>query len=245
MLALLQGIELKDIAVPDPNTGRTLSLQALDASWGQFVGNVPSQLRLSVKFTAPVSHMDPAPFDVLPRHGIDSLATSADIGVRWVEKQQMLALAPATVEIGNMLSLSLKASAGNVTRDVFATDPVKAIGGAAMAEAGPIEASLRDLGVVALVAAEAGRAQGAAPEQGRTLLLEALARNAEALAQTSPDVQPFLRALAELIEGKAHTLTVRLTPKGRVGVLQLIEAAQRDPVAALLASFDVEAKTAR
>jgi len=58
------------------------------------------------------------------------------------------------------------------------------------------------------------------------------------------ELQPVFDALARFVQGKGETLTIALKPKGgSVGLLQLIEAARRDPLTALLSNFTVEART--
>ena len=126
---------------------------------------------------------------------------------------------------------------------MLSTEIVKVMGGAPLVEAGPIELTVRDLGIVDLAAAELGQAKGGDAEAGRALLVESLAQRAAAATQTSPELQPVFDVLSRFLQGKGETLTVTLTPKGSVALLQLIEAARRDAVGALLANFTVEART--
>jgi len=244
MLGLIEGVELRDVAVPDPKTGRPIRFDALDASWGRLVGGIPSEARISARMSGPVDPGDSEAFmRALAARGIAALAASVDLGVRWKEAEQSVVLAPATMEIRDVVELSVKGSLGNVPREMLSTDIVKVIGGAPLVEAGPIELTVRDLGIVDLAAAQLGQAKGADAAAGRALLVEALAQRAASAAQTSPELQPFLDALSRFLQGKGETLTVTLTPKGSVALLQLIEAARRDAVGALLANFTVEART--
>lgn len=246
LLSLIEGFEIKAVAIPDPKTGRMMQLDAFNAAWGQFVGGIPTRARVSTKFSAPISPLDPEPFiKMLVGAGVRALAIGADVGTSWTEAAQTLALEPATVEIGGVLALSLKASASNVSRDAFSTDPAKVMASAVLVDAGPIELSLRDLGLVDLIAAQTALSRGAGPETGRTLLLENLALKKQALTHTSPDAETLFQAMERFVQGKGETLTVRLTPKGRVGLLQFLDASKVDPVAAMLASFTVEATTGR
>jgi hypothetical protein len=246
MLALVEGVEVRNVAIPEPKTGRTMQLDAFNASWGRFVGGIPSQARISMKFTAPIGPLDPEPFiKMLVGAGIRALAAGVEFGTHWTEATRTVALEPANLEIGGVFALSLKASAGNVPRDIFSTDPVRVMASAVMVDAGPIELSLRDLGLVDLLAAETARTRGAGPEMGRTLILENIARNRQALAHLGPDVETLFRAVERFVQGKGETLTVRLTPRGRVGLLQFLDASKVDPVAAMLTSFNVEATGGR
>lgn len=244
MLGLVEGVELRDATVSDPKSGRAIRIEELDASWGQLVGGIPSEARISARLSGPTSATDPEPFmRALATRGIGSVAASLDLGARWEEAVQRAMLAPATMEIRDVLALSLKASAGNVPREMLSADVVKVMGGAPLVEAGPVELTLRDLGVVELVAAQVGLAKGGDAEAGRALLVESLAQKAAAVTQTSPELQPFFDALTRFVQGKGETLTVALTPKGSVGLLQVVEAARRDAMGALIANFTVEART--
>jgi hypothetical protein len=245
-LPLLDGVELKEIAVPDPATRRVVHLEQLNASWGQFVGDVPSQVRLSARVRAPVSAMETEPIlKALAARGIPTMTASLDLGANWTEAAQTVAVAPATLEIGDLFAVSLKASAGNVPREAFSSDPVKALAAVALVEAGPIELTLRDLGALDLAAAEVARAKGEGPEAGRPLLAESFAQKAAEFAQATPEAQAFFDAVSQFVRTKGETLTITLTPKGRVGVLQVIESVRHDPMAALLANFGVEARTGK
>ena len=246
MLALIEGFEIKDVAVPDPKTRRAIRLEALNASWGQFVGGIPSQARFSIKLSAPISAPDPEPFiNMLAGAGMRALAGGFDVGASWTEATQAVTLEPATLEIGGAFALSLKASLRNVARGIFTTDPIKAMESALQVDAGPIELSLRDLGLVDLMAAEAARGRGAGPEMGRTFLLDNMALNKQRLANLSPDAERLFQAMEGFVRGKGETLTVRLTPKGRVALLQFLDASKVDPAAAMLTNFNVEAATGR
>jgi hypothetical protein len=245
LLGAIEGVEFKDFAVPDPATGRTVHVEAFDAAWGQLVGGVPSEARLSAKLSGPIGPADPDAFvRALAGRGMASLTVSLDLGARWHEAEQKVALAPAAVEIRDVLGLSIKASAGNVPREMLSTDFLKALAAAPLVEAGPVELTLRDLGLVEVAAAQLGQTKGGDAEVGRALLVETLAQRASEATQTAPELQPVFDALARFVQGKGETLTVALKPKGgSVGLLQLIEAARRDPLTALLSNFTVEART--
>ncbi|HEX6000236.1 MAG TPA: hypothetical protein VFZ16_12725 [Hyphomicrobiaceae bacterium] len=244
MLRLLEGVELRDVALPDPKTRRLLRLDTFKASWGQLVDGVPSQSRVTMKFSAPIRAPDPEPFiNLLAGAGIQALTTGIDVGARWSEPAQVVTLEPATVEIDGAFALAVKATASNVSRDLFSTDVLRAMGSAASIEIGPIEVTLRDLGLLDLVAAEIARPTGQGPDVGRSLLLQAWEKQAS--TQPDPGAQPFLQAMRQFVQGKGETLTVRLTPKGRVRALELAEALRLDPAGAVLAGFAVEATSGK
>jgi len=243
LLGAVEGVELRDFSVADPTTGRMVHIEAFDAAWGQLVGGVPSEARLSTRLSGPIGPSDPDAFmRALAARGMANLAISLDLGARWQESEQTVVLAPATLEIRDLLALSIKASAGNVPREVLSTDLLKAMAAAPLVEAGPLELTLRDLGLIDVAAAQLGQTKGGDAEVGRALLVESLAERAAATTQSSPELQPLFDALSRFVQGKGETLTIALKPRGSVGLLQLIEALRRDPVAALLANFTVDAR---
>ena len=60
----------------------------------------------------------------------------------------------------------------------------------------------------------------------------------------SPEFQRLVDELARFLAGDGSTLKVRLTPKGRVNVMQTLELAKTDPIGAL-SQFAVEASVAQ
>ena len=246
MYNLLEGFELKSIVVPDPKTGRQGRIDASVTS-GRLIGSVPTDVRGSFKLSIPISAPAPEPFiNLLAAAGLSTLVAEADLGVRWNEADQALALEPATLEVGGFLSLSVRTSITKVTRDLFSTDVIKAMEGALGAEMGAIEVTLRDLGMVDILAAEVTRLSGQGPEAGRSLLLEQWTRSAQQQTQVHPGAQSFYDAVGRFVQGKGETLTVRLTPRGRVRVLALMEALRLTPPdATLFAAFTVEASSAK
>ena len=62
------------------------------------------------------------------------------------------------------------------------------------------------------------------------------------MASINPDVMAIAGALTRFIENPRGTLTIKLTPRGKVAAMQLLEAMKTSPVAAL-ARFQVEATT--
>jgi hypothetical protein len=223
-----------------------VQIDTFGASWGQFVGVVPSKARIVSKISGPISLTDPEPLKTLAESGIFTLATSVDIGVAWSQDTRAFALAPATVDIGKLFAVSLEASLGNVPANIFSTDPAVVMAAASGVEIGPIELSLRDQGGLELAAAQFAKERGQPPEAGRAMLAAMLAQNAEATLQASPELRPLYEALGRFVEGNGETLTITLVPRGRVPLMQLVEAGKAPGgPAALLGSFAIEAKVHR
>jgi hypothetical protein len=64
------------------------------------------------------------------------------------------------------------------------------------------------------------------------------------MSQGNPDIKPIADAIARFIETPRGTLTIKVIPKGRILIQEVIEAATRDPMAAL-SQFRIEATTSR
>jgi len=75
-------------------------------------------------------------------------------------------------------------------------------------------------------------------------MTESIRDNAMKMASVNPDVMAIAGALTRFIENPRGTLTVKLVPRGKVGMMQIVEAMKTSPVAAL-ARFQVEATTGR
>jgi hypothetical protein len=234
------------VSVPDPRTGRQIQIDSFGASWGQFIGVVPSKARLTSKITTPVSVTDPEPLKSLADSGIFTLASSMDIGLAWSEDTRAVTLAPATIDIGKLFAFSAKASLGNVPRDVFSTDVNQMFGAALGVEVGAIELSLRDQGGFELAAAQFAKGLGQPPEAGRAMLEAMLAQNAQAMPQADPEMQAVYDALLRFARSNGETLTITLTPKGRVPLMQLIETVRMPGGASvLMGSFAIQARVGR
>ena len=143
------------------------------------------------------------------------------------------------------LTAAARLSLANVPRETFSLNPLQAAIMAAQIEAGPIEIALRDTGGDR----SRGRPAGASRRISRARLRGApssttSASTAMKMATANPDVMAIAGALTRFIENPRGTLTVKLTPSGKVAMMQIIEAMKTSPIAAL-ARFQVEATTGR
>jgi len=142
----------------------------------------------------------------------------------------------------------LKATAtvafANVPRGVFSINPAQAANMAAQIEAGTIELTLRDLGGVDLAIAQYARTQNLSPDDARRAVIDDIKASTAEAATTNPDVAALADALAGFVESPKGTLTLKLTPHGKVPAMQLIQVLKIDPLTAL-AQFQVEASTTR
>ena len=243
LLLLLEGTELTNLVAPYKRTGQPVNVEALSLSWGQFVGPIPTRARVTLKVSGPIDPADPDPFKALAAAGISNATVIADLGAAWNEDARAFALEPATLEIGGVATAAIRARLDNVARETFSTNPLQAAMMAAQVEAGTLEIALRDTGGVDLAVAQYARTQNVSREAARRALVDAIRANAMQMVSTNPDAMAIAGALARFIENPRGTLSVKLTPRGKVPMMSLIEL--RDNPLAALARFQVELSSGR
>ena len=242
LLALLEGAEVKGLVAPYKDTNKPVNIDTFNLSWGQFVGPIPSRARLTAKLTTPIDVTDVA-LKPLVAAGMDTVAIDFDLGAAWTEASRTFVLDPVTVELGGLLKASARVSFANVPRGVFSLNPQQATAMAAKIEAGTMELALRDIGGVDLAVAQYAHTQNMSPEIARRTIIENIEASNATAATPNPDATALVWALARFIETPRGTLTLKLTPRGKVPAMQLIQALT-DPLVAL-AQFQVEASTGR
>jgi hypothetical protein len=241
MFPLLAGIDVKGVAVPFKNTGKPLNVDLVNLDWGQFIGPIPSKVRLVAKFSGPLDATHPGG-RILIAAGMDKMAIDFDLGVAWDEASRSLILEPGAFEVGDLVKLSARVSLANVPRQIFSFNPQQAATMAAQVEAGAIELALRDLGVIDVAVAEHARTQNVSRDAARQAIITDI-RSSATTAADNPDALAAVDALARFIETPRTTLTLKLTPLGKVSAVQLFRLLQTDPLAAL-SQFRIEASTA-
>jgi hypothetical protein len=244
LLLLLEGAEIANLVAPYKNTGKPVNIDTLNISWGQFVGPIPTRARVTLRMTGPVDASDPDPFKTLAAAGISNASVNFDLGAAWIENARSFALEPATLEIGNVLTASARLSLANVQRATFSLNPLQAAIMAAQIEAGPIEIALRDTGGIDLAVAQQARQQNISREAARRAITDNIRESAMKMATVNPDVMAVAGALTRFIENPRGTLTIKLTPRGKVAMMQLLDVLKGNPLTAL-ARFQIEATTGR
>jgi hypothetical protein len=238
MLALLQGVEIKGLVAPYKDSDKPVNIDNFDLNWGQFVGPIPSRARLIAKMTTPLDPANPALLPLITA-GIDSATIDFDLGANWTEASRTFVLDPVTLELGSLLKASAQVSLGNVPRGAFSLNPTQAIAMAAQIEAGTMAITVRDLGGIDLAIAQYARSHNASPDDARRAIVNGI----RAAGASSPDAVPIVEAVARFIENPRGTLTLKLTPRGKVPAMQLIQTLQTNPQGALT-QFQIEASTA-
>ena len=240
LFPLIHGVEVKAVTAPFKNTGKFVNLDSFDVNWGQFVGPIPSQLRVTAKMTTPVDTSDPA-MRQLVAAGIDPLSVDGDIGAEWTEAARSFVVDAPKLEIGGVLKASARITLANVPRQVFSANAAQAFGAAAQIEAGAIELTVRDLGSVDLGVVQYARTQNVSREEARNAIVESIKASSDDVA-TNPDAVGAVQALARFVETPGQTLVIKFTPLGKVPALQLFQLLKTDPLIAL-AQFRIEAST--
>jgi hypothetical protein len=241
LFGVLAGAEIKGVTAPFKTTKKLVMIDTLSLDWGQLVGSIPSKAHVVAKFVTPTDPSDPKQLPLLAA-GLDKLAIDLDLGAAWTESSKGFALTPATLDIGGIARAQLRVALGNVPREVFSADPAQLMGQAARIEAGTLEFSLRDSGVVDLVAAQFARMQNVSRDTARQALVESIKARREQVASANPDANAAVDAIARFVETPGQTLSIKLSPRAKAPLMQLMQLLQTDPQSAL-AQFKIEAST--
>ena len=232
LFRVLDGIEIKGVVVP--YIKKEIRIDAFNLNWGQFVGPIPSKINLTSKMAFPTDQ------DLKPllAAGMDTLALNADFGATWTEPSSTVVLAPANIDIANILKAQTRVTLANVPRAAFSSDPAQA----AQIEAGAIEFTLHDTGGVNLGIAEFARAQELDRDAARRAIVDLIKKQGE--AASNPDAAAAIDAIVRFVETPGQTLVIKLTPLGKVPAMQLLDLLKSDPPTALM-QFRIEASTGK
>ncbi|MDA9439609.1 hypothetical protein XH98_10815 [Bradyrhizobium sp. CCBAU 51745] len=241
LFGVLAGAELKGVVAPFKNTKKLVTVDTVSLDWGQLIGSIPSKAHVVAKFVTPTDASDPKQLPLLAA-GIDKLAIDLELGAAWTQQSNSLVLAPATLDIGGIARAQARLALANVSRDMFSLDPSQVTGQAMQIETGTIELSLHDSGVVDLVVAQFARMQNVSRDAARSAIVEMIRAQGEKVAASNIDAKPAVDAIASFVETSGQTLTIKLTPLGKVPVLQLMDVLNNEPIVAL-AQFRMEAST--
>ncbi|MCP3443775.1 hypothetical protein [Bradyrhizobium sp. CCGUVB14] len=238
---VLAGAEIKGVTAPFKTTKKLVTIDTLSLDWGQLVGAIPSKAHVVAKFVTPTDPSEPKQLPLIAA-GIDKLAIDLDLGAAWTEPSSSFAVTPATLDIGGIAKAQLRVALDNVPRGVFSTDPAQLMGQAARIEAGALELSLRDNGGVDLVVTQFARMQNVSRDAARQALVESIKANREQVVSANPDADAAVDAIARFVETPGQTLSIKLTPRAKAPLMQLMQLLQTDPQSAL-AQFRIEAST--
>jgi hypothetical protein len=241
LFRVLEGAEVKGIAAPYKNTKKLVTIDTLSLDWGQFVGLIPTKARVVAKMVTPIDPTDPSQLPLIAG-GIDKLAIDLDLAAAWTESSNSFALTPATLDIEGIARAQLRVALGNVPREVFSADPAQLMGQAARIEAGALEFSLRDNGSVDFAAMQYARGKNVSRDAARLALADSVRVHRAEVAAANPDAGTAVDAIASFVGTPGQTLVIKLMPRAKVPLMQLMQLLQIDPESAL-AQFRIEAST--
>lgn len=241
LFGVLSGAEIKGVVAPFKNSKKLVTIDTVSLDWGQLVGAIPSKAHLVAKFVTPTDPSDPKQLPLIAS-GIDKLAIDLDLGAAWTEPSSSFALTPATLDIEGIAKAQLHVALGNVPREVFSADPAQLMGQAARIEAGALEFSLRDNGGVDLVVTQFARMKNVSRDAARQALVESIKAKRGQVASANLDSDAAVDAIASFVETPGQTLSIKLTPRAKAPLMQLMQLLQADPGSAL-AQFRIEAST--
>ncbi|WP_407183535.1 hypothetical protein [Bradyrhizobium centrosematis] len=241
LFRVLEGAEIKGVVAPFKNTRQLVTIDTISLNWGELIGSIPSKAHVVARFVTPTDPSDPKQLQLV-LSGIDKLAIDLDLGAAWTEASGSFAVTPATLAIGGIGKAQLRVALGNVAREVFSADPAQLMGQAARIEAGAIEFSLRDNGGVDSLVAQNARGRNVSRDAARQTLVDIVRAQRAEIATANPEAGAAVDAIASFVETPGQTLVIRLTPRAKVPLMQLMQLIQADPQSAL-AQFRIEAST--
>ena len=241
LFPLIEGVEIKGVTSPYKATGKPVNIDVFSLDWGQFVGTIPSKLRLVAKMAAPLDAADPQQ-QALVAAGIDRMAVDADLGAAWTETSRSFALEPVKLDMAGLLNASARVALDNVSREAFSTSAAESLGAAAQIETGTIELVVHDLGVIDLAVAQFARTRNVGRDEARKAILDSIQAQGDAIGVGNPDATALITAISHFIETPGQTLVIKLTPRAKAPALQLMQLLNTDPQSAL-AQFKIEAST--
>jgi hypothetical protein len=238
LFRVLEGVEIKGVVSPYKNTRQLITIDTISLNWGQLVGSIPSKAHIVAKLVTPRDAIQ------LPwiAADLDKLTIDLDLGAAWTESSNSFALAPATLEMGNVGRAQIRVALANVPHELFSTDPAQVMGQAARVEADTIELSLRDNGGVDSAVSQYARGYNLSRDAARQTLVGSIKAQRDQMAGANPDAGALVDAVASFVETPGQTLVIKLTPRAKVPLMQLMQLIQADPQSAL-AQFRIEAST--
>jgi hypothetical protein len=241
LFGVLSGAEIKGVTAPFKTTKKLVTIDTVSLDWGQLIGSIPSKAHVVARFVTPTDPSDPKQLPLIAA-GIDKLAIDLDLGAAWTESSKSFALTPATLDIGGIAKAQLRIALGNVPREIFSTDPAQLFSQAARIEVAALEFSLRDNGGVEAAAAQYARGKNVSRDAARQALADSVRVHRADVAAANPDAGTAVDAIASFVETPGQTLVIKLTPRAKVPLMQLMQLIQTAPENAL-AQFKIEAST--
>ena len=229
-------------SAPFKNTGKLVNLDSFDLNWGQFVGPIPSKVRLTAKMTTPVDAADPS-MKALVAAGLDTLSADGDIGAEWTEAARSFVLDVPKLEIGGLLKASARSRSPTCRGRYFR--PTRPRRSARRRRSRPARSSSRCAISAASISGSPNMPAprtSAATRRGKAIVESIMASSAGRGRRQSRCRWPPCRRSRALSRARGQTLIIKLTPRAKVPAMQLVQLLKTDPLIAL-AQFRIEAST--
>lgn len=241
LFGVFDGAEIKGVTAPYKTTKKLVTIDTLSLDWAQLIGSIPSKAHVVAKLVTPTDPSDPKQLPLV-LGGIDKLPIDLDLGAEWTESSNSFALAPAVLDIGGVARAQLRITLNNVPRALFSADPAQFMGQAAQVEAVALEFSVRDNGLVDSAVTQNARGRNVSRDEARRTLVDSVRVYRADVAAANPEAGTAVDAIASFIETPGQTLVIKVTPRAKVPLMQLMQLFNADPEGTL-AQFRIEAST--
>ncbi|WP_029355504.1 hypothetical protein [Bosea sp. 117] len=245
-LHLVEGVEIAGLEAPAENADDgPIQVAKLKLDWGDFVGVLPGRLSGTLRVAGPISAMsDEEPFSLMAAAGARRADVALDIGASWNEAEKSISVAPLAAQVKDAFAVSGKLNLGGVSRDAFAAAPEKLVVAAETATLTSAELTLADSGLYQLKLKQMAEEQGASPDAVRDLFAGLAELMIGQLAADRPDLAPAGEAIVAFLRQPGSTLSLKITPKRSLPLVDAVAALQSDPMA-LIDEVSIEATTTR
>lgn len=247
MLRALDGIEIAGVEAPmGPSPDDVLKLGTFQLSWGGFIGPVPSKMATSLRISGPIEQLaDEEPFSLLVASGATRADLAFDGGLNWNEADKTVTAAPLFVEIGGAFSASAKVTLTGVDKaSFFSADEAEALKGALASNLGSLDITLADAGIYQMKLKQVAEDQGATPEAVQQMTVGIAQIIAQQITSERPDLEKPAAAIVDFLSAPKGKLVLKVTPKGSLPLVTVIEAANTHPMS-LLDEVNIEATASR
>ncbi|MBX9925575.1 MAG: hypothetical protein K2Y05_04395 [Hyphomicrobiaceae bacterium] len=231
MAGLLKGIDLRGLDITEPRSKAKTSVHDLKLSWGKITNGIPAEVRMNGVVDFP---LDPTKPDhaALMQRGFKAIPTVFDVGATWSEADKSVRLDPGSIELKGLGAVRADLRLGNVPREAIGIDQARFMAALPEFELQALSLDVTDQG--AIQSSEAERAAIA-------MQLAATRAKLEAAGASAPGYVALMASVEQFMAAPGKTLSIRLAPKARLTVADLLVASQSEATfASLLDSADFQ-----
>ena len=255
IIRLFTAIEVKDFAMLRAGQREGLIVDQFDTSFGPIIGQTPTSGRLKAQFSLPTptptgTISDAAPMTWLTRHGMRRAYLRIDGTWNWQEAAKALLLGPVDVAVADVGHATAKLRLGNVSRQALIARPELMPAAIQAITLGPAELTLRDLGLLKGVGADAAvdaeRRQFIARIRAQARALSNPKRTGETLIGTAepaaPPLMDLLDGIARFLANPGRELAVTVTPITPINIASLLASRTSGTELMLMLSRQIDAR---